>query len=122
MNQGSFRLFFDGSCGLCRAIVRRLRRLRASTPIEPVDIHDDRSMAMFPQIDRCEAEQTVILLGPCGRQRRGYDAVVGVLTLLPSMRWMTPALEVRPIRALGAAVYGWVSKRRHRISRVLGLR
>ena len=115
-------LFYDGSCGLCRSIVRWIARRRRAAAVRPVAIHDPARMAGFPQIDHDEANRSVILLAPDGLQEHGYSAAVGVLEVLGVPRWALRLLRWPPVAALGNAVYRWVTRRRHRISRVLGLR
>lgn len=115
-------LFYDGECGLCSRSIEMIKRQGPREPIVYVDVTDDEAMKQYPQIDRSKSLERVTLLQPDGAQLRAYDAVAGVLDLLPGWRRLTFALRWWPIVLGGHAAYHLVSPNRHRISRALGMK
>jgi predicted DCC family thiol-disulfide oxidoreductase YuxK len=113
-----YTLVFDGSCGLCAQIVAWLSRRRPRVAIRYVDYHDAAAMQDLP-VSFDEADRSVILLTPSGAKLKGYGATVGVIRLLPWVRRAAPLLRL--VWPAGAVGYAFVTRYRHRISRVLGL-
>jgi predicted DCC family thiol-disulfide oxidoreductase YuxK len=113
-------LIYDGQCRLCRGAVRLIWRLGPDRPLQTIDFHDSGRMAQVPQVDPAQAAQSVILVSPDGRQFRAYEAIVGVIGILPAIAWLSPLLRLTVVRPLGDRVYAWVAAHRHQISCRIG--
>lgn len=113
-------LFYDASCGLCRRSVALIQRIGPTEPVAYIDVNDNDAMARYPEVDRLEALKRIIMLRRDGKQLGAYDAVTGVMRLLPRWRRLYFLARLWPVQLVGHAVYHLVGRHRHKISRMLG--
>lgn len=118
----TYVLFYDGTCGICRAMVTLVRWLRPRAELVAVDAADARQLARHSTwLTPARAMQSVHLQVPGGALLHGYDAVVELVGLLPVFSCLVPLMQMNWARRLGWELYEWVTAHRHRISHVLGL-
>jgi len=97
-------VFYDDGCGFCRRCVSILRFL------------DGRGRLRFEAASHADApagadqELKVVIRGIT---QGGYDGVAAALGQLPTARWITPAMRLRPVRWAGRRLYRAVAARRH---------
>lgn len=114
-------LVYDGRCGLCRrAAVTAVRIARRQ--VDLVDYNQPAEMLRVPTVGRAEAEESVVLVDCTGRKQHGYDAIAAIICM---PRWLSPLcwlMRTWLARRIGPRLYREFSKRRHRLSRWLGLK
>ncbi|MFC4562592.1 thiol-disulfide oxidoreductase DCC family protein [Nocardiopsis mangrovi] len=104
-------LVFDGDCAFCSSSVEFLQRhVAPGIATVPWQFSD------LAPAERDRAQREVLLLHPDGRRVWGGVDAIAVL-LLESPAWAPAgwALRRAPGRAVGAAVYRWVARHRHRM-------
>ncbi|WP_236700401.1 thiol-disulfide oxidoreductase DCC family protein [Allosalinactinospora lopnorensis] len=106
-------LIYDGDCAFCTSSAELAKRYLAPDiailPWQNSGLTDET---------RARAEEEVLLLHPDGRRIWGGADAVAVLLLAGPHRWAWPMgwlLRLPAARAIGAAVYRWVSRNRHRM-------
>jgi predicted DCC family thiol-disulfide oxidoreductase YuxK len=112
---------YDGTCGLCRAGVDRLRRRAAPGAIEFRDLHADGALDAFPGLTREACMEAMHLVLPDGRAVRGAEAVARALLTRPVLGAYAWLYYVPGLRQLAEAVYAAIARRRYRLSVRAGL-
>lgn len=107
-------VLYDGSCGLCRASVARLRRFDTRGRVETLDLRDPAAVTRFPQIDRDQAMRSMQAVDTRGRVWSGVDAWARIGSLLPGWNLLAWILAVPGIHWLAAKGYSWVARNRYR--------
>ena len=97
----SLQVMFDGSCPLCRREVGLYRDLKATSPIEWVDVSDP-ALALSSSAERAVFMARFHVRTPDGVLLSGAAAFVALWLTLPGWRWLgrigslpgvTPVLE-----------------------------
>src|SRR5260370_13266931 len=98
-------LFYDGECGLCRALVARLAAWDREHRIALVPFQDEATVARFG-IGLPALAAAMHLVLPDGRVAAGADAVPELLRLLPGAkrRWRL-GFAVPGVRPLAPRVF-----------------
>jgi len=107
-------VLYDGSCGLCRESVARVRRMDSRGRIELVDLHDSAVAHRFPQVDREEALRWMQAVDRRGRVHSGADAWARIGLALPGWKLLAWLLLVPGIHFVAQRVYAWVARNRYR--------
>jgi predicted DCC family thiol-disulfide oxidoreductase YuxK len=109
-------VLYDGSCGLCRASVARVRRMDPRGRIELLDLHDPTAARRFPQVDREEALRWMQAVDRRGRVFSGADAWARIGLVLPGWKLLAWLLLVPGIHLVAQRVYAWIARNRYRWS------
>jgi predicted DCC family thiol-disulfide oxidoreductase YuxK len=112
-------LIYDGDCGVCRAVVRGAKALDKEGAVRPVAAQSPEGHELTPGMSEDQRMASFHLVED-GRVRSGPEALAPTLRLLPSLRPAAALLERSPLAyRAAAAVYHWVTPRRHRLARFL---
>ena len=108
-------VYTDGRCPLCQWTRARVEPRDADGRIEWLDYHDPESLSRAAPhtIEELSDEMHVRLND--GRWRRGYEAWVEVVGVLPRWRWLKPVLNLAPLRRVGTLLYKWIARRRYKL-------
>lgn len=112
-------VLYDGSCGLCRASVARVRPFDRRGRVEFLDLQDLSTEKRFPQIDREIAMRWMQAVDAHGRVWSGTDAWAHIGQLLPGWNLLAWILLVPGIRWIAAKIYMWIARNRYRWNRDL---
>jgi predicted DCC family thiol-disulfide oxidoreductase YuxK len=110
----SFIVFYDGRCRLCEHSRQSLQALDSTDSLQFVDINNTVEMAAHPAVDPQAARGQIHVLNAKNHLTGGYDALVELAPVLPSLRPLSPLLRWKPIRAIGRRLYGWIARNRYR--------
>ena len=108
---GARLVVWDDTCSFCKRFVGAVQRvdvwggLRWQGSSVPADYAGTG-------ITREIASQAIQLVEPDGRVRSGFDAVTGILAVLPGGFLIAPWLALPPVARLGDKAYGHVAARR----------
>jgi predicted DCC family thiol-disulfide oxidoreductase YuxK len=103
---------FDGGCSFCRRQERRIRRLDWFRRFDAVPY--DAAVEVWPEVARGTLGDGLRVRFPDGSVTVGIDAVRSIAVRLPLTALPALRLWVRPVRAVGAAAYGFVARHRRR--------
>ncbi len=110
---GPARVFYDGSCGMCRAARRWLERRDPGAGFEFVDACAAGAPTP-PGVTAAQLDREVWVALPGGELASGYDAVLAALSTVP--RWRRAAVigALPAVRWTGRRVYQVVARLRRR--------
>ncbi|HEX8068594.1 MAG TPA: DUF393 domain-containing protein [Pyrinomonadaceae bacterium] len=107
-------VFTDGQCPLCRWMRARVEPLDTEHRLEWFDYHDPAALARAaPHTPKELAAEMYVRRKADGVWRKGFDAWVEVLAVLPRWRFLAPLLARWPFTALGPPLYAFVANRRY---------
>ena len=110
-----WRFYYDGYCGLCLWLVRRLARLDFSNAVAWVPF---QSLDEPPQGLTWEAlDRAVYLDTGAGPNHAGFFAIRKLTLKLPALWPLAPLFWFPGVHFPGTAVYRWVAAHRRRLSR-----
>jgi predicted DCC family thiol-disulfide oxidoreductase YuxK len=105
-------LIYDGICGLCQKSVAWLKERDKHGRLAFVPLQAPGILERFA-IPHEEAMQHLHAINQKGRKRKGADAVLWAVSLLPRYRWLRLLWIVPGALPLSRWVYKQVAKRRH---------
>jgi len=111
-------LFYDSSCPLCLHEVRMLEKRNTNNTLLLVDLHNEKDLAQYPQVDKDKALAVLHAQTSSGDMVFGLDAThaawsaVGLGYLSAPLRWPL-------IRYIADFFYRVFISKRHSISRLL---
>jgi predicted DCC family thiol-disulfide oxidoreductase YuxK len=112
-------LVYDGQCGLCRAVARGARALDRRRNLLPVAAQSAEGHELTHGMSEEERLASFHLVEG-GEVTSGPDALAPTLRLIPALRPAASLLEHSHVASrAAAAVYHWVTPRRHRLARFL---
>jgi predicted DCC family thiol-disulfide oxidoreductase YuxK len=114
-------LYFDGSCPLCVAEVRRLEAWNTAGRLAFVDIAQAGFDPSSLGVDLAALNRELHSRTPDGRLLTGLDSMLAAYTLA-GRGWMVWPLRIRLLRPALAALYRWFARHRYSISKRLGFR
>jgi predicted DCC family thiol-disulfide oxidoreductase YuxK len=116
MTSQCLTVFYDGGCGLCRREIEHYRNLRASMPIDWVDVTRDQGSLLANHIGLANALAEFHVLDIEGRVHKGADGFLLLWSALPYYRVLPLLcrwLHVQPwLRKLYAHFARWHFRRR----------
>ncbi len=115
MSDDRLIIIYDGHCVLCTRTVSRLMKLRTISPIQSIPLQDIRVATLLPEgydQDRLNKEIHVLDMSN-GRVIKGADAIVYIMTKLPSLRPVSFIYHVPGMKWLASRIYQWIAKRRY---------
>ncbi len=107
------QVFYDGSCGVCRASRRWLERRDPDATFEFVDACA-AGAGTPPGVTAAQLDREVWVALPGGGLVSGYDAVVAALAILPHGRLAAGIGGLPPVRWAGRRIYKVVARLRRR--------
>lgn len=102
---------WDDSCSFCRRWVAGFRRLDAFGTLDIVGASSPEAYE-HTGVTPLAAASAMQLVEPDGTVRSGYDAVWGIIAVLPGGYLLAPWLRLPGIRTIGRASYTRVAARR----------
>jgi len=117
MKDNRLIIIYDGHCVLCTRTVARLMKLRTNSVIESIPLQDERTIKLLPNgygQDQLNKEIHVIDMSN-GHIVRGADAVVYVMTRLPSFRLVSVMYRIPGMKWLASHIYRWIAKHRYEL-------
>jgi predicted DCC family thiol-disulfide oxidoreductase YuxK len=114
-------LIYDASCPLCRQSVTWLSRRAVRGEFEFLPCQAAERRARFPLIAESACMEAMQLVLPDGRVLPGAEAAPEILGRLRRWRSLAALFRLPIVKALAPHVYGWIARRRFRISSLLGL-
>lgn len=108
-------VIYDGHCVLCTRTVSRLMKLRTTSSIESMPLQDNRVVTLLPvDYDRDQLDKEIHVMDMSnGRIIRGADAIVYIMTKLPSLRLVSFMYHVPGMKWVASRIYRWIAKRRY---------
>jgi predicted DCC family thiol-disulfide oxidoreductase YuxK len=90
--------------------------VRGATDLEVLPCRSAERARRFPALseEACLAAMQLVL--PDGRVVSGADAVPEILRRVPRWAWLARAFDLPGARSLARAAYGWIARRRLRLS------
>ena len=106
--------YYDGDCGMCLRLVRRLERMNSRdritwTPYQSLD--EPPTGITWEDMDRA-----AYLISDTGEVREGFYAIRDVLTRLPALSALGLLMYLPGVSLIGTPVYRLVARNRRRIS------
>lgn len=116
--RGSFTLYYDTFCPICRRSRLGLALFDVGQRITFRDIHDRRTMqAELPSVSYQRALKEMIVRTPRGKVLGGFDAFRAVARVFPALWPILPVLYVPGVGWIGRRIYRWVASNRYRLSK-----
>ncbi|MEX2416679.1 MAG: DUF393 domain-containing protein [Paenibacillaceae bacterium] len=115
MKDNRLIIIYDGHCVLCTRTVARLIKLRTTVDIDSIPLQDERTVSLLPygyNRDQLDKEIHVVDMSN-GHIIRGADAIVYVMTKLPSLRFVSIMYHIPGMKRLASCIYQWIAKRRY---------
>ncbi|SRR5579885_295120 len=104
---GKLALLYDGSCAMCTAGVRSALNFDNSGRLEPLDLHDERARARFPDLKLESLLEELHAVDDDGRVYRGARAVNEILRRQRGIRSWLALLWYIP-------GYAWLADRQYK--------
>jgi predicted DCC family thiol-disulfide oxidoreductase YuxK len=115
MDAAAYHIFYDGTCVLCRRSKAWLERRDVNRRFAFVDSRDADEMGKWPAVGGEETTGRMVVVGPRGEKRGGYDGVVMLMGALPRWTWFAPVMGACGVRSVGRWVYRRVARNRYRL-------
>ncbi|MEO7102252.1 MAG: DUF393 domain-containing protein, partial [Gemmatimonadaceae bacterium] len=104
-----YAVIYDGQCGMCQRLIRRLKRLDKRHDFEAVSSQDPSVLERFPWIPQAAyAESLQLVRQSDGRTWQGAAAVEEILSRLRAGRWVSWLFSVPFGRRVADRLYRWV--------------
>jgi predicted DCC family thiol-disulfide oxidoreductase YuxK len=116
----SLTVLYDARCGLCSTARRWLEGQRQIVPLELLAADSEEARRRFPTLATAQPEELVVVSDE-GDVYRGSPAWIVCLWALEEYRDWSFRFARPSLLPLARNVVEWVSTRRHRLSRSLGL-
>jgi predicted DCC family thiol-disulfide oxidoreductase YuxK len=115
---GADILVFDGNCHFCREQVERFARWDRQGRLAFMSLHDPEVYARFPQLDRDELMEHMVLMDRSGQRHVGAGAMRYLSRHLPRLWPLAPLLHLPGSLPLWQWIYRQVARRRYRFGRL----
>ena len=116
----SLTVLYDARCGLCSKARRWLEGQKQIVPLELLAADSEDARRRFPSLSAPEPEELVVVSDE-GDVYRGSHAWIVCLWALQDYREWSFRFARPALLPLARGIVEWVSTRRHRLSRALGL-
>jgi predicted DCC family thiol-disulfide oxidoreductase YuxK len=113
-------ILYDAGCGFCRWATATLLRWDRHGRLRPVALADPEAERLLPGMDAERRMASWHLVTPDGRVTSAGRALGPLLRLLPGGRPL--AAVARAFPGTFDRLYGWVSRHRDRLGRLVGAR
>lgn len=108
-------VIYDGTCGLCRREVQRIRRWDRNGRFDLLDLHAPDLLNRFPQLSGQDLNAGMRLMMADGRAFVGADAIAEILRQLPGKSWLAWLYRIPIIGRPARVLYAWVARHRKRL-------
>lgn len=108
-------LVYDGECGVCDRIARRLRAWDRHGRLEIVASEQSEVPGRFPWIPTAAFGDSIQLIAPDGTTWQGAAAMERVIDLMPKGRLLTWVFSLPLARPVAERIYRWFARNRHRL-------
>jgi predicted DCC family thiol-disulfide oxidoreductase YuxK len=116
----SLTVLYDARCGLCSNARRWLEGQKQIVPLELLAADSEDARRRFPSLSSSEPEELVVVSDE-GDVYRGPQAWIVCLWALQDYREWSFRFAKPALLPLARGIVEWVSSRRHRLSRALGM-
>ncbi len=106
---------YDGTCNICAANLKWLRRLDWLHRFEAVPYQDTSLYTRYSQLTLKACEEAVHVILPNGRTEKGGDAIREVLLRLPLTAPAGVVLSIPPFRQLFRRLYPVIARNRYKL-------
>jgi predicted DCC family thiol-disulfide oxidoreductase YuxK len=113
-------VLYDARCGLCSRARRWLERQPQLVPLELMAADSADARRRFPTLATAEPEELVVVSDE-GDVYRGSSAWIMCLWALDEYREWSFRMARPSLLPLARSIVEWISTRRHRLSRALGM-
>ena len=111
-------IFYDGGCPLCLAEMKHLMKLDRNNKIELVDINQENFQAIYPDINREQADRILHGQLATGKILLGLDVTHKAWSLVGKGNW-TAIIRWPVVRHMADFVYLQFARHRHFLSRII---
>ncbi|MBA2341590.1 MAG: DUF393 domain-containing protein [Pyrinomonadaceae bacterium] len=108
-------VYTDGRCPLCQWTRARVEPWDAQRRIEWFDYNEPESLTRAAPHTLAELGDEMHVRLEDGGWRRGYEAWLEVVGVLPRWSWLKPVLSLAPFRRVGPVLYKWIARRRYKL-------
>lgn len=117
MKDNRLIIIYDGHCVLCTRTVARLMTLQTTAVIESIPLQDERTVTLLPEgYNREQLDKEIHVIDMSnGLIIRGADAVVYVMTKLPSLRFVSIMYRIPGMKWLASRIYQWIARHRYEL-------
>ena len=117
-NRETLYVFYDGTCNLCLASVKRLKELRSSAELLfiPLQSLDGDAAGRYPAVASLSKEALAAKMHVADDQGRlfaGADGVVRILWTVPGFRLLAPLYRLPGMKRAMDALYRYIAARRY---------
>ncbi|WP_274650008.1 thiol-disulfide oxidoreductase DCC family protein [Paenibacillus humicola] len=114
----TLHIFYDGSCRLCLASVKRLKELRSSAELLfiPLQSLDGDAARLYPAVAALPKETLAAKMHVAdgeGRLYAGADGIVRILRTVPGFRLLAPLYRLPGMKRAMDALYRYIANRRY---------
>lgn len=107
-------LLYDGSCGFCRASVRKIQILDLFATLSLADLHQAGDLkAVHPQLTKELAMSQFHLIEPNGKIYGGFDVFRRICFTMPMLYILIPFIYFPGARTLGTILYKLIAQNRY---------
>lgn len=111
-------IFYDGGCPLCLAEMKHLMKLDRNNKLELVDINQENFQAIYPDINREQADRILHGQLATGKILLGLDVTHKAWSLVGKGNW-TAIIRWPVVRYMADFVYLQFARHRHFLSRII---
>lgn len=116
----SLTVLYDARCGLCSNARRWLEGQPQIVPLELLPADSEETRRRYPTLAETEPEELVVVSDE-GDVYRGSQAWIVCLWALQDYREWSFRFAQPALLPLARGIFEWISTRRHRLSRALGM-
>jgi len=117
---GTPKVFFDGSCPVCRREISFYRRQRGATDLSWIDVSQSVDAEIIPGLSRQRALSRFHVIDETGVLRSGGEAFAALWLHLPGLSWLGRLCRLPPLAWMLEQSYRLFLKARPHSQRLLG--
>jgi predicted DCC family thiol-disulfide oxidoreductase YuxK len=108
----TYDIFMDGSCSFCQWTRTKIEPFDSGLRLRFLDYNDPSVAAQAP-FPRAELDREMHVRTPDGSWKKGFEAWLVLLRVLPKLSWLGRIASLPPARWLGPSVYGFIARHRY---------
>lgn len=108
-------VFYDGQCPLCQFVKKVTTRLDCHFQVNwvPVQAVRPATQAKAQSLTGTDMYEEIYVVTDNNRVAVGYQAIQEIVSVLPSIAWLTWLLNLSFVENLGQPLYRFISRHRH---------
>ncbi len=114
LEQPGAKVLYDGACPRCRASMAFITAGDPDHMVEPIDLTAVDVATVHPSLTREACMQAMHIVRRDGKVESGYEAVMTLLSWVPSTKPFALVRFVPGVSLVGRRVYAWVASTRPR--------